>query len=75
MSIQNINEESERLKDYIIMEQEKIREAKHQFDDDCQRFHDYLEQIQLKNTELNNDQESLKKEKYLLGQTIDDLTG
>jgi hypothetical protein len=29
MSIQNINEESERLKDYIIMEQEKIREAKH----------------------------------------------
>jgi hypothetical protein len=43
MSLQNINEESERLKDYIIMEQEKIREAKHQFDEDCQRFHDYLE--------------------------------
>jgi len=29
MQMQNINEESERLKDYIIMEQEKIRDAKH----------------------------------------------
>ncbi len=43
MAISNIDEESERLKDYIIMEQEKIREAKHQFDEDKQRFHDYLD--------------------------------
>ena len=74
MSISNINEESERLKDYIIMEQEKIREAKHQFDDDCQRFHDYLEQINFKNVELSNEQENLKREKNVLSNDIDDLS-
>ncbi|CDW91642.1 UNKNOWN [Stylonychia lemnae] len=74
MSIQNINEESERLKDYIIMEQEKIREAKHQFDEDCQRFHDYLEQINFKNSELNGEQEKLKKEKNGLSKEIDDIS-
>eukprot|EP00347_Sterkiella_histriomuscorum_P004118 403361685 len=74
MSISNINEESERLRDYIIMEQEKIREAKHQFDEDCQRFHDYLEQINFKNSELNTEQEKLKKEKNLLNKQIDEVT-
>ena len=73
MSISNIKEESERLKDYIIMEQEKLREAKYQFEEDCGKFNEYLEQMNMKNGLLNQENERVKKEKNALHRRTEEL--
>jgi hypothetical protein len=45
LSIDNKNEETQKLREYIVMEQEKIAEAKKTFEEDCERFSKYLNEI------------------------------
>ena len=43
IAINDKNEETERLREFIIMEEEKLEEAKRTFDEDCEKFNKYLE--------------------------------
>jgi hypothetical protein len=38
-------EEKERLCEYIIMEEEKLEEAQKTFNEDCEKFNRYLEEV------------------------------
>ena len=43
--INDKNEETERLKEYIIMEKEKLEQAKKTFAEDSDKFHKYKEDL------------------------------
>lgn len=45
MSIDAKHEETIKLNEYIMMEQEKILEARIKFDEDCDRFTKYVKDV------------------------------
>ena len=45
IAINDKSEETERLKEYIIMEREKLEEAKKTFDEDRDKFQKYMEDL------------------------------
>lgn len=45
IAINDKTEETERLKEYIIMEKEKLEEAKKTFDEDRDKFNKYMEDL------------------------------
>ena len=45
IAINDKTEETERLKEYIIMEREKLEEAKKTFDEDRDKFQKYMEDL------------------------------
>lgn len=48
ISINDKTEETERLKEYIIMEKEKLEEARKTFDEDKEKFEKYLSELDKK---------------------------
>ena len=48
ISINDKTEETERLKEYIIMEKEKLEEAKKTFDEDKDKFQKYIDDLERK---------------------------
>lgn len=46
ISINDKFEETERLKEFILMEEEKLEEAKRTFEEDCDKFKRYLEDVE-----------------------------
>lgn len=48
ISINEKTEETERLKEYIIMEKEKLEEAKKTFDEDKDKFQKYMDDLNRK---------------------------
>jgi hypothetical protein len=39
-------EETDKLKEFIEMEEEKLKEAEKAFNEDCEKFHKYVEEIE-----------------------------
>lgn len=48
IAINDKSEETERLKEYIIMEREKLEEAKKTFDEDKDKFQKYMDDLNRK---------------------------
>jgi hypothetical protein len=48
IAINDKTEETERLKEYIIMEKEKLEEAKKTFDEDKDKFQKYMDDLNRK---------------------------
>lgn len=48
ISTQHKEEERQRLNEFIVMEEERLYDAKIAFDEDCKRFNDYMDNVQLK---------------------------
>jgi hypothetical protein len=66
ISINDKVEETERLKEFIIMEEEKLEDAKKTFEEDCEKFNTYLEELDAKANEAADDvkkQTKIKNEK------------
>ncbi len=45
ISIENKKDETQKLREYIVMESEKIMEAKKTFEEDCKRFEKYMQEM------------------------------
>eukprot|EP00347_Sterkiella_histriomuscorum_P005172 403357620 len=61
IAINDKTEETERLKEYIIMEKEKLEEAKKTFDEDRDKFQKYMEDLNRKAEETATDIKIQKK--------------
>ena len=48
ISIQNKVEETEKLRELITMEVEKLEDAKNSFQEDCEKFEKYMEELEYK---------------------------
>ena len=53
IAINDKTEETERLKEYIIMEKEKLEEAKKTFEEDKDKFTKYMEDLKRKADETD----------------------
>lgn len=51
IAINDKTEETERLKEYIIMEREKLEEARKTFDEDKDKFYKYMDDLTKKAAE------------------------
>jgi hypothetical protein len=67
-------EETQRLLEYIIMEEEKLEEAKRTFDEDCEKFNKYLDEVERKAAEATEQAEVSTKRKNLKANEIAQLT-
>lgn len=63
IAINDKTEETERLKEYIIMEKEKLEEAKKTFDEDRDKFQKYMEDLNRKAEETAAEVQRLTNEK------------
>ncbi|CDW84021.1 UNKNOWN [Stylonychia lemnae] len=63
ISINDKSEETERLKEYIIMEKEKLQEAKKTFDEDKDKFQKYMDDLNRKAEETAFEVSKLISEK------------
>ncbi|CDW82053.1 UNKNOWN [Stylonychia lemnae] len=63
IAINDKTEETERLKEYIIMEKEKLEEAKKTFDEDKDKFQKYMDDLNRKAEETALDVQRLTNEK------------
>jgi len=52
MAIMNKDEESQKLKEYLVMEQERLDEARQQFQDDVSKYNKYLKDLQDKTMQI-----------------------
>jgi hypothetical protein len=52
ISIKDKTEERQKLVEFIVMEEEKLYDAKMAFNEDCKKFNEYLENVQLKANEM-----------------------
>jgi hypothetical protein len=68
IAINDKTEETERLKEYIIMEKEKLEEAKKTFDEDKDKFSKYMQDLTTKAGETAEEVKkltNLKNEKIM----------
>ena len=63
IAINDKTEETERLKEYIIMEKEKLEEAKKTFDEDKDKFQKYMDDLNRKAEETTLEVQRLTNEK------------
>jgi SMC interacting uncharacterized protein involved in chromosome segregation len=61
--INDKTEETERLKEYIIMEREKLEEAKKTFDEDKDKFQKYMDDLNIRAEKTAEAVKSLTNEK------------
>lgn len=54
IAINDKTEETERLDEYIIMEEDKLKEAKNTFNEDRSKFEKYMNDLQEKATQTSD---------------------
>lgn len=63
IAINDKTEETERLREYIIMEKEKLEEAKKTFDEDRDKFQKYMDDLNRKAEETTIEVQKLTNDK------------
>jgi hypothetical protein len=71
MSIENKKEETLKLKEYIIMEGEKLEEARKTFEEDREKFNKYLTDMELQADRAKEANESFVKVKVDLNDELE----
>lgn len=70
ISINDKIEETERLKEFIIMEEEKLEEAKRTFEEDVEKFNRYIEELE---NRANEAMEAAKKTTKIKNEKSDQI--
>ena len=73
IAINDKTEETERLKEYIIMEREKLEEAKKTFEEDKDKFQKYMDDLNRKKEDTENEVKNLTEQKNKHLEKIGDI--
>eukprot|EP00347_Sterkiella_histriomuscorum_P004401 403360600 len=73
MSIESKKEETLKLREYIIMEQEKLEDAKRVFEEDQDKFQKYMNEMESQAEKARDGTEKSSKEKIELGEYFEKL--
>jgi hypothetical protein len=74
MAIDAKHEETVKLKEYIMMDQEKIIEARVKFEEDCDKFTKYVRDVDQQTEVARKTTEEAVKKRLSLNEDIDYLT-
>ncbi len=73
MAIDAKNEETLKLSEYIIMEQERLVEAKIKFEEDCEKFNRFVRDVEGMTEKAQIECEEASKHRHQLQEVIEHL--